>query len=72
MHPCSGGNPSCFLVGKEFGVTRERIRQIEARGFESLAGVTGTLGGIAHFAPLGGMLFGFLLLLYWGKHPLKR
>ena len=39
---------------------------------ELYAGVTGTTAGIAHFAHLGGMLFGFLLLLYWGKHPLKR
>ena len=29
-------------------------------------------GNIAHFAHLGLMLFGFLLLLYWGKHPLKH
>ena len=28
--------------------------------------------GIAHFAHLGGMLFGFLLIFYWrGKLPLK-
>lgn len=39
---------------------------------ELYAGVTGTLAGIAHFAHLGGMLFGFLLLVYWGKHPLKH
>jgi membrane associated rhomboid family serine protease len=39
---------------------------------ELVAGVTGTMEGIAHFAHLGGMVFGFLLLLYWGKHPLKR
>jgi membrane associated rhomboid family serine protease len=39
---------------------------------ELYLGVTGTLAGIAHFAHLGGMLFGFLLLLYWGKHPLKH
>ena len=39
---------------------------------ELVAGVTGTMAGIAHFAHLGGMVFGFLLLLYWGKHPLKR
>ena len=30
-----------------------------------LAGMTGALGGIAHFAHLGGMVFGFGLLLYW-------
>lgn len=41
-------------------------------GIELYAGVTGTMAGIAHFAHLGGMLFGFLLLLYWGKHPLQR
>jgi membrane associated rhomboid family serine protease len=41
-------------------------------GIELFAGVTGTMAGIAHFAHLGGMVFGFLLLWYWGKHPLKR
>ncbi len=28
-------------------------------------GVTGSAAGVAHFAHLGGMLFGFLLILYW-------
>ena len=28
--------------------------------------------GIAHFAHLGGMLFGLLLILYWRKHPFSR
>lgn len=28
-------------------------------------GIVGTRVGIAHFAHLGGMLFGFLLILYW-------
>jgi len=32
---------------------------------ELLAGVTGTAEGVAHFAHLGGMLTGWLLLLYW-------
>ena len=35
--------------------------------FELFTGVTGTADGIAHFAHLGGMLFGFLLILYWRK-----
>ncbi len=35
--------------------------------FELWAGVTGTLSGIAHFAHLGGMVFGLLLILYWRK-----
>lgn len=34
---------------------------------ELFTGVTGTADGVAHFAHLGGMLFGFLLLLYWKK-----
>lgn len=33
--------------------------------FELYAGFTGTLSGVAHFAHLGGMLFGFLLIQYW-------
>ena len=33
--------------------------------FELWAGVTGTLAGVAHFAHLGGMLFGLLLIVYW-------
>jgi len=36
-------------------------------GIELLTGVTGTQGGVAHFAHLGGALFGFLLVLYWRK-----
>ncbi len=34
---------------------------------ELLTGMTGTGAGIAHFAHLGGMLFGLLLILYWKK-----
>ncbi len=34
---------------------------------ELLTGIFGKGGGIAHFAHLGGMLFGFLLILYWKK-----
>ncbi len=30
-------------------------------------GVTGTMSGIAHFAHLGGMLFGLGLILYWAS-----
>lgn len=35
---------------------------------ELLTGVTGTGGGIAHFAHLGGLIFGFLLIWYWKKN----
>ena len=34
---------------------------------ELFTGVTGTLDGIAHFAHLGGALFGFLMILYWKR-----
>ncbi len=39
---------------------------------ELFMGVTGTQSGVAHFAHLGGMLFGFLLIQYWrGRWPFK-
>lgn len=34
---------------------------------ELFTGVFGMGGGIAHFAHLGGMLFGFLLIIYWKR-----
>jgi membrane associated rhomboid family serine protease len=41
-------------------------------GLELLLGVTGTQAGIAHFAHLGGMAGGFLLIQYWrGRLPIK-
>ena len=36
-------------------------------GIELFTGITGTMDGIAHFAHLGGALFGFLLIFYWKK-----
>jgi membrane associated rhomboid family serine protease len=39
---------------------------------ELYMGVTGTQAGVAHFAHLGGMLGGFILIQYWrGKLPIK-
>lgn len=35
-------------------------------------GVTGTMAGVAHFAHLGGMLFGLALILYWGRQDYRR
>ena len=32
-------------------------------------GVTGTEAGVAHFAHLGGMLFGWLVIRYWRRQP---
>lgn len=34
-------------------------------GIELFTGITGTLDGVAHFAHLGGMLFGWILIRYW-------
>jgi membrane associated rhomboid family serine protease len=42
-------------------------------GLELLFGVTGTMEGVAHFAHLGGMLGGFILIRYWqGRLPFGR
>jgi membrane associated rhomboid family serine protease len=34
-------------------------------GLELVLGVTGTQAGVAHFAHLGGMAGGYLLMRYW-------
>ena len=40
---------------------------------ELFMGVTNTMPGVAHFAHLGGMLFGWLLIRYWrGQPPFGR
>ena len=36
-------------------------------GIELLTGITGVGGGIAHFAHLGGLIFGYFLIMYWKK-----
>ena len=36
-------------------------------GIELFTGITGTLDGVAHFAHLGGMIFGWFLIVYWKK-----
>ncbi len=43
-------------------------------GYASLElffGVSGVQSNVAHFAHLGGALFGLLIILYWRKHPGK-
>lgn len=37
-------------------------------GIELLTGMTGVGGGIAHFAHLGGLIFGYLLIVYWKRN----
>ncbi len=36
--------------------------------FELFFGVTGTMSGIAHFAHLGGMIAGIIMILYWKQN----
>ena len=35
---------------------------------ELLTGITGTGGGIAHFAHLGGLIFGYILIRMWKRN----
>ena len=84
IYPTVGASGGVFGLLLAFGLTfpNERLVLIfppivlRAKWFvliygaiELWAGVTGTAAGVAHFAHLGGMLFGFLLLLYWRRHP---
>jgi membrane associated rhomboid family serine protease len=84
IYPTVGASGGVFGLLLAFGMffPREKLILIfppipmEARWFvigfgaiELWFGITGTAEGIAHFAHLGGMLFGFILILYWKKHP---
>ena len=52
---------------------RARTLVIVYGAIELLLGATGLQPGVAHFAHLGGMLFGWLLIQYWrGKPPFGR
>ncbi|MCD8483797.1 MAG: rhomboid family intramembrane serine protease [Verrucomicrobia bacterium] len=86
-YPTIGASGGTFGILLAFGMMFPR-RQVmllfppipmEARyfvmifgGLELFLGVSNLQTGIAHFAHLGGMLFGFLLIQYWrGKLPIK-
>lgn len=84
IYPTVGASGGVFGLLLAFGMffPYERIILIfppvpmEARWFvilfgliELWFGITGTAEGIAHFAHLGGMLFGLILILYWKKNP---
>lgn len=52
---------------------RARTLVIVYGAIELFLGITGTAPGVAHFAHLGGMLFGWLLIRYWrGQPPFGR
>jgi membrane associated rhomboid family serine protease len=84
IYPTLGASGGVFGVLLAFGLTfpNERLMLIfppvilSAKwlviiygAIELWAGVTGTAEGVAHFAHLGGMLFGYVLLRYWRRHP---
>jgi len=84
VYPTLGASGGVFGLLLAFGLTypNERLMLIfppvilRAKwlviifaGIELFFGVTGTAEGIAHFAHLGGMLAGYLLIRYWRRHP---
>lgn len=86
-YPTVGASGGVFGLLLAFGVRFPRMRLmllfppivLQARWFviiygaiELWAGITGSAAGIAHFAHLGGMFFGLLLLLYWRRFPPSR
>jgi len=83
-YPVLGASGGVFGVLLAFGLTYPEARlmllfppiPIKAKWFvliygaiELAAGVTGTLEGVAHFAHLGGMLTGVILLYRWRLGP---
>ena len=84
IYPTIGASGGIFGLLLAFGMSfpNERLLlifppvPIKAKWFVTIyaaielwAGVTGTEAGVAHFAHLGGMLFGYILIVYWQKHP---
>jgi len=86
-YPVLGASGGVFGVLLAFGLLFPETRllllfppiPVKAKWFvlgygavELFAGVTGTVEGVAHFAHLGGMLTGWLLLLSWRGGPPPR
>lgn len=88
IYPTIGASGGVFGLLLAYGLLFPNVRlmlifppiPMRARTFvicygllELFLGVTGTQQGVAHFAHLGGMAFGFLLIQYWrGRWPFKR
>ena len=86
MNLTVGASGAVYGILLAFGMTfpEERIYlyflvPIKAKWFviiyaaiELFEGVFQSMDGIAHFAHLGGMLFGLLLILFWRKHPFSK
>ena len=84
IYPTIGASGGVFGLLLAYGVMWPRNKifmiflpvPIQARWFvliygaiELLFGVTRTMPGVAHFAHLGGMIFGAVLLYRWGWRP---
>jgi membrane associated rhomboid family serine protease len=84
IYPTIGASGGIFGLLLAFGMRfpNERLMlifppiPIKAKWFVTIyaaielwAGVTGTEAGVAHFAHLGGMLFGYILIVYWQRYP---
>jgi len=87
FYPTIGASGGIFGVLLAFGMLYPHVRimllfppipmpawlfVIGYGALELVLGVTGTEAGVAHFAHLGGMFGGLLLIQYWrGRLPLK-
>lgn len=87
VYPTIGASGAVFGILLAFGMMYPNTRlmllfppiPIKAKwfvlGYGALTlfmGITGTMAGVAHFAHLGGMLFGLVLILYWGRKDYQR
>lgn len=59
-----------YIMFLPFGIKAKYFVMIYG-ALELIFGIFGTLDGIAHFAHLGGLLFGFLIIKYW-QHSQKN
>lgn len=86
MHVTVGASAAVYGLLLAFGMTFPNqyiylyfLMPIKTKWFvtgmiviELLQGIFYSYDGVAHFAHLGGMLIGFLLIMWWRKHPFSR
>lgn len=86
MHVTVGASAAVYGLLLAFGMTFPNeyiylyfLMPIKTKWFiggmiaiELIQGIFYSYDGIAHFAHLGGMLIGFLLIMWWRKHPFSR
>ena len=59
-------NTQLFIIPFPFPIKAKWL-VIGVGVIEIVTGITGSSDGIAHFAHLGGMIFGFILIKYWNR-----